>query len=143
MRYRIFFFVFSYIFASSTYGAPAEKVEMVGVVAQLYRDFAWEAVIDDPEWKGHSLLDQSRQTLERYFDQNVARLIFSDRECAAKTQEICKLDFSPIWASQDPGATEMKIVAGAAPDIVTVRFRYPGDGDLLPNLVRSQCGVCD
>lgn len=28
------------------------------VVARLYRDFAWEAVVETPNWQGHELLDQ-------------------------------------------------------------------------------------
>ena len=117
--------------SSAAYAEPNAKSGAVQTVAQLYRDFAWEAIIDEPKWPGHDLLDQPRSILEHYFDHKLVELILKDRECAAQTHEICKLDFSPIWASQDPGASETKIVVGATPDIVSVKFRYPGDGSKI------------
>jgi hypothetical protein len=126
---RIRNLILALIFAgTSATLAAADEPDPVQVVAQLYRDFAWEAVVDSPDWDDHRLLEQPRAVLERYFDPRLAALIVRDRECVARTQEICELDFSPIWASQDPGASEMKIVPGPSPDLVTVRFRYPGDG---------------
>lgn len=95
------------------------------IVHQLYRDFAWEAVISEPEDKG--LIDQPKAILERYFDSRLTDLILKDRECVARTKEICRLDFSPIWDSQDPGASDMKITSGKG-NTVNVEFRYPGDG---------------
>lgn len=115
----------------------------VQVVAQLYRDFAWEAVVDQPEWRGHELLNQSRTVLARYFDSSLVALIRKDRHCAATTREICNLDFAPIWASQDPGASELKAIAGPTPEIVIVSFRYPGNGsrmELKYQLVKTHAG---
>jgi hypothetical protein len=129
--------------ASAAHGEPNTKSGAVQVVAQLYRDFAWEAIIDEPEWVGHDLLDQPRSVLEGYFDHNLATLILKDRQCATQTHEICRLDFSPIWASQDPGASETKIIAGATPDIVSVKFRYPGDGSKIEmsyRLIKTNVG---
>lgn len=128
---------------SATYAAPTAKSDPVQVVAQLYRDFAWEAIVHSPDWDGHALLDQPRAVLEQYFDSNLTTLILRDRECVAKTREICQLDFSPIWASQDPGASELNIAAGPSPDVVNVRFRYPGDGtkiELFYRLVETDAG---
>jgi hypothetical protein len=129
--------------ASATYAAPAAESGPVQVVAQLYRDFAWEAVVHSPDWDGRALLDQPRAVLERYFDSNLATLILRDRECVAQTGEICQLDFSPIWASQDPGASELNVAAGPSPDVVNVRFRYPGDGkkiELSYRMVKTRAG---
>ncbi len=103
----------------------------IQVVAKLYRDFAWEAVIDEPRSASHTLLSQPRAVLELYFDAKLSSLIFEDRQCVTQTREICKLDFSPIWASQDPGATELKIVSGSKPNIVSVKFRHPGNGETI------------
>ena len=100
----------------------------IAIVLQLYRDFAWEAVISQPEDKG--FIDQPRATLERYFDSRLADLILKDRECAARTKEICKLDFLPLWDSQDPGASDMKITSSKG-NTVIVEFRYPGDGSQI------------
>jgi hypothetical protein len=103
----------------------------VTVVAQLYRDFAWEAVVDEPDWRGHALLEQGRDVLVRYFDDTLTALIVRDRECAATTHAICRLDFSPIWDSQDPGASEMKIAATKDSSVVSVRFRHPATGQAI------------
>jgi hypothetical protein len=123
---------FSALFVSLA-AAPAlpSDAGAQAVVAQLYRDFAWEAVVDKPEWPGHSLLEQPRQVLARYFDENLAALILKDRSCVAKTHEICRLDFSPIWASQDPGASELKVSPTKDPGVVAVKFRYPGNGEII------------
>lgn len=102
--------------------------EPVTIVHQLYRDFAWEAVIIQPEDKG--LLDQPRATLARYFDPKLVDLILKDRECKARTKEICKLDFSPLWDSQDPGASDMKIASDKG-NTVIVEFQYPGNGSQI------------
>jgi hypothetical protein len=126
MKFQKIIFAFIFFHASVSYAEPEGESEAVKIVAQLYRDFAWEAVIDDPVWRGHALLDQSLPVLERYFDHTLATLIVQDRKCASRSHEICKLDFSPIWDSQDPGASQMKIVIGSASDIVNVVFRYPG-----------------
>jgi len=123
--------------------ALAEVSGPVEVVAKLYREYAWEAVIDSPDWDGHRLLEQPRAVLERYFEARLAGLIVRERECAIRTREICALDFSPIWAAQDPGATAMKISPGASPSVVDVHFRYPGDGTkirLSYRMIRTPAG---
>jgi hypothetical protein len=143
MRFWKIIFALLVVCASAAYAEPNTKSGAIQVVAQLYRDFAWEAIIDEPKWVGHDLLDQPRLVLERYFDHNLATLILQDRQCATQTQEICRLDFSPIWASQDPGASETKIIAGATPDIVSVKFRYPSDGtkiELSYRMVKTNVG---
>ena len=98
------------------------------IVLQLYRDFAWEAVMSLPEQKRLiGLMGQPRAILERYFDTRLTNLILRDRECVKRTKEICNLNFDPIWASQYPGASDMTITSGEG-NTVNVEFRYPGDG---------------
>jgi len=99
----------------------------VQIVTELYHDFAWEAIIVEPKMASDNLLDQPRQVLDKYFDTSLTQLILKDRECAKKTHEICNLDFSPIWASQDWGAFDLKITEGKRPNTVNVNFTYPGD----------------
>jgi hypothetical protein len=115
--------------------APARtmpaQASPVTVVAQLYRDFAWEAIVDEPKSRDDALLAQPRIVLARYFDDTLTALILNDRSCAAKTHGICRLDFSPIWASQDPGASELRIAATKDPTVVAVRFRYPATGAMI------------
>jgi hypothetical protein len=111
--------------------APPGRTSAVNIVAQLYRDFAWEAVVQEPEWHGHGLLEQPRDVLARYFDDTITGLLLADRSCVAKRHAICRLDFSPIWNSQDPGASEVKVSATNDSSIVAVSFRYPSTGELI------------
>ena len=90
-------------------------------VLKLYRDFAWEAVMEVPEWEG--LMDQPRKVLDQYFDDNLSSLILKDRACAEK-EGLCRLDFLPIWDSQDPTARDLKVEKSGKPDVVLVKFRY-------------------
>lgn len=119
------------LFSSVTFAASPDS-NPVDVVAQLYRDFAHEAVIEEPDWKGHSLTDLPRVSLEKYFDHNLASLLLKDNECAAKTHEICKLDFSPMWSSQDPeGVSQLKVKQTNIPSIVEVYFSYFGNKEMI------------
>jgi hypothetical protein len=99
------------------------------VVSQLYKDFAWEVVPDHAEKPG--LIDQPRAVLRRYFDDGLTNLILEDRACAERTHEICRLDFSPIWDSQDPAASGLKVSPTKDPNVVRVTFRYPGSNELM------------
>jgi hypothetical protein len=114
-------------FATSTF---AESNRAVAVVLQLYRDFAWTSVIDEPKAR-ITFIDQPSSVLGRYLSPQLITLLKKDRECAARTREICKLEFDPIWASQDPSAAEMKIVAGALPNTVDVRYVHPGSRKVI------------
>jgi hypothetical protein len=111
-----------------TSSIPAQKVKAspgLDVVARLYRDFAWEAVVETPIWRGHELLDQPRAVLARYFDDDLVRLWLADRACEARTHEICKIDFMPIWDSQDPSGTFVNIAPTEDSTVVTVELRHP------------------
>lgn len=106
----------------------AEIDERIKVVRQLYKDFAWEAIIVSPRNDDVILIDQPREILEKYFDTKLAGLIIKDRECVKNSGgEICNLNFSPIWASQDWAACDLMISLGENPNEVVVKFVYPGD----------------
>lgn len=104
--------------AASTSETPVE------VVTRLYRDFAWETVIEEPLRPGKSFVELPKAELERYVDDNLATLIVRDEECAARTHGICCLDMIPLWAAQDVGATNVRITPTSQPGLVNVRFRY-------------------
>lgn len=99
------------------------------VVRRLYRDFAWEAVFSDPEvnQKWVVLIDQPEPVLRQYFTPKLAKLLVDDVRCAAAAKAICRLDFSPIWASQDSGAHDVT-VSPATGGIVEVGMSYGGEG---------------
>ena len=116
---------------SESAAAPKPASASVAVVVHLYRDFAWEAVVEEPTSSGPGLLDQPRQVLAQYFDNNLVSLILKDRACTARTEGVCNLEFMPIWASQDPGATQLKVLPTIDPSVVSVKFRYPSTNELI------------
>ena len=88
-------------------------------------------------------MEQPRAVLAQYFDDALVNLLLADRACATKSHEICKLDSDPIWASQDPEATELKISAGSDSGMVAVRFRTPssdGQVNLSYRMARTSRG---
>lgn len=100
---------------------PPKANSPEGIVFQVYREYAWEAVMAGG-WGG--LMEQSRNVLERYFDERLVSLILKDRACAEK-EGMCRLDFGPIWASQDPSASGLTVEKTDKPNIIEVKFRYP------------------
>jgi hypothetical protein len=112
---------------ATIFSAPAlaeEKLSpSVELVTRLYREFAWETVIDEPLNSVPGFIDQPAPVLAKYLDKELVSLLIADRLCASKG-EICNLDFLPLWEAQDIGATDLKIEATADPKIVAVHFRY-------------------
>jgi hypothetical protein len=94
-------------------------------VERLYRDYAWEAVMSTPGKNVSGLMQESRATLERYFDHTLTDLIVKDSECAVRTHEICNLDFLPIWSGQDPAASDLTVTSTSDPSVVGVQFHHP------------------
>ncbi|MBI4595807.1 MAG: hypothetical protein HY730_05435 [Candidatus Tectomicrobia bacterium] len=97
------------------------------VVAWLYRDFAWEAIMGHTYWKNGSLLNQPREILSLYFSDELVSLILKDRECVREKHELCNLDFNPIFVSQDPAATDLEISPADQSSTVHVQFIYPSN----------------
>lgn len=77
------------------------------IVTQLYKNFAWEAFLDNDHLDDY-LYNQKPKVLERYFTKELAELIRKDSECASK-HGICRLDFNMLFSSQDPSVTDMTI----------------------------------
>ena len=113
----------------------------VKVVRSLYEKFAGDAVLEDP-LPQKDLLEQSRVVLLRYFTPELSSLILRDRDCAARNQGICGLDFSPIWDSQDPTGVTVKMTGESALGQVHVTVRYPNGEkrDLVFRLIKTNAG---
>lgn len=122
----LIFLLIEVLLATLLGGSPPAPSEKVRVVTQLYQEFAWEAVIAEPGLPEQGLLEQPREILVRYFESSLVELILQDRREVEKSHEVGRLDFLPIWDSQDPAATDLRVVEGPAPDTVAVTFRYPG-----------------
>jgi hypothetical protein len=115
----------------------------LNIVARLYRDFAGIAVIDDPELAGEVLIEQPRAVLARYFDETLVGLILKDRACVARTREVCNLDFDPLFESQDPVGSTVKILPTRDPSVVSAKLRQferPEVRELKFRLVNTAAG---
>jgi hypothetical protein len=113
----------------------------INIVRSLYDEFAGEAVLEDPQTQ-KPLLDQSRAVLLRYFTSELSVLILRDRECAARTRDICNLDFLPIWDSQDPTGATVKMAGESALGKVRATVRYPNGEkrELVFRLTKTSVG---
>jgi hypothetical protein len=129
-RLVLSFWAFASLGAAGGQPVVAPSEPEVEIVASLYREFAWEAMIDEPLPTTKGLLSQSGASLSRFFTHRVVELLLNDRECSARTKEVCKLDFSPMWASQDPMASELRIYQAEVKGIVRVQFKHPATGEV-------------
>jgi hypothetical protein len=112
------------------------------VVTQLYRDYSWEVDSRSRAKDAISLIDQPASELARYFDSELVSLLIADRECVRRSGEICRLDWDPIWDSQDPAAEDLTI-RSIQTNVVVVRFRHPFTGEerkLDYHLVKTMAG---
>ncbi len=107
-----------------------EPANAVALVAELYRAYAWEVVISEPSL-GSGLFGEPREVMERYLAPELVEGVLADRQRSADSGDIGALDYAPMWASQDPGASQLRIIAGARPTEVRVEFDYPGNGQRI------------
>ena len=123
----LFLSVLCFSAESSHAARPPPPTGEVFFVASLYQRFAWEALLSAPLDKVTAFIDLPRDELVKILEPKLADLLIADRACARRSQSVCRLDFSPLWASQDPGALGLGIHAMTPEKTVLVTFRYPGD----------------
>jgi hypothetical protein len=121
LRHGVFLAMLS--LAPACLAAPSISPQ-VAIVAKLYQDFAFEAVLEEPEPENALFIDQSRHALLRYLTPKLADLLLRDRKCSETTHEICRLDFAPLWGNQDPVGAGVQVTPGATSETVNVRLRY-------------------
>ena len=95
----------------------ADRSDAARLVENLYRQFAWEAVNARPD------PSQPGAGLEQFFMPEFSRLILNDREEAARSGGVGRLDFLPLWNSQNPRASDLGVSAGSKPNTVVVGFQ--------------------
>jgi hypothetical protein len=103
-----------------------DRADAARLVENLYRQFAWEAVIAMPDPSQPGLIDQPKAVLEQFFTPELTGLILQDREEVARSGEVARLDFLPLWNSQDPSASDLRVSAGSKQDTVAVSFQPLG-----------------
>ena len=110
------------LYGFSALVSAAETVSpQVMTVTNLYREFAFEAVLEESTATGFAGTD--KKGLLRHLTPELTDLLLNDSHCTATTREICRLEFAPLWDSQDPTGATANIQAGTAPDTVLVRVR--------------------
>ena len=124
-----------------SHSQPASQ-ENVELVRRLYQLYAWEAA-ERPVRAQKAFVEEPRERLEEFLEPGLASLLRRDRECVERTREVCKLSFSPLWASQDPGATNLVVLPATQGGTVNVQFSHPGSGQqvvLRFSVVATQSG---
>ena len=130
-------------------GAPGGQAAVAqpppsAIVSRLYHDFSAGAAANASG--AADFIDQPRTVLQRYLTPALAALLRRDRRCAAATRSVCRLDFMPLWDSQDAPAGPVRVRAGAGRGIVDVRIGAGAQPTLLRyHLVSTRAGwrICD
>lgn len=99
------------LFSTALHAGEVLRPDVI-VVATLYADYSWEAVVDEPLHLRSGLLQQNTSELGKYFSPDIAAAIVRDSDCAEKSGEVCALDFLPHWDSQDPTGATVRVFAG-------------------------------
>jgi hypothetical protein len=97
----------------------------VAAVAKIYQDFAADAVIDSVDLAPPELFSRPKAVMAKYLDDSLTALALADRACSQKKQEVCALDFAPIWDAQDMLGATVEISATKNPSRVLVAISYP------------------
>jgi hypothetical protein len=126
----IFLFAFCGSFAVAA-DRPHRFEKPEDVVAWLYRDFGWEALIWHYFGKD-TLVNQPMNVLKRYFTSRLAELIVKDREHATRTKQLGHIDFMLIFGSQDPyGISNIRITRKPGTNVVSVLYDYNREKDVM------------
>lgn len=120
--------------------AHAAEDARLAVVERLYQDYSWEA--GPGISKRTPFLNEKSGVLTKYLTKSLSRLLLEDRKCAERTREICQLDFSPMWNSQDPEGAKFRVVGIAQDKAIAVSIVYPGQrtATLVLDVVQTEDG---
>ncbi len=137
------------LLGSALGSAPGEQAAAAppppsAIVSRLYGDFSAEAAAQASG--AAAFIDQPRSVLLRYLTPTLADLLRRDRRCGAATRSVCKLDFMPLWDSQDAPTGPVRVRAGAGRGMVDVRIGAGAQPRLLRyQLVSTRAGwrICD
>lgn len=121
MKFNLYLVLFILIPAFISAAPPKETPVLK--VTKLYADHAGESVIDEPLGMTPSLTARPGSYLKRFLSPSLAALVLAEQK---HTGEIGTLDFSPLWASQDPVGTSVRVTQGSTESLVHVELTYPG-----------------
>lgn len=120
-------FICSILFISTDEAGAVEHEKPTDVVYRLYKDYAWQALIDLDEDSarifGKYIRFESRAVLEKYFDTELAALFIADVNYTVLTGEMGGLNSDPIFNTQDHGVIDFKIHPFSSGNIL-VEYTY-------------------
>ena len=94
---------------------PAAAQSAVELVTRLYKEFG-----NPPSTP--ALLGQPAPVLAKYLDKEFVSLVIAEGTRKCKEEDICGIDFEPLWGGQDTDIATLKIQATADPNIVAVHL---------------------
>lgn len=94
-------------------------------VERVYKDEAW--LTEDGQKKGIDIFSAAPEVMATYLDSGLVRAVVADRACQQRTHGECNLSFDPVWDSQDPTGSTVRIAATASPGIVRVMIHHAYD----------------
>jgi len=103
---------------------PAAPPGPLELVTKLYQEYAATAVIDSPELNLEDLFGRPRTAMAHYLDDPLIALVLADRACSERKQEVCNLDFMPIWDAQDAVGATVTISQAKDSARVVAEVRY-------------------
>jgi len=122
-----------FVATPSALAKSEKKSPQIDLVRNLYKAFAWEAVM--PSEEGDILVDQPKGVLKGYFDGALVDLLVADRECAKK-EGFCQLDKDPLFGVEEPIVHGLEVLQADTANTILVRFnRIDATKDELVQLV--------
>jgi hypothetical protein len=103
--------------------SPPSELTPLAIVHKIYTEYAWETLEEYPPDKA-PLFVAPPAVLRQYFDSAFTQAILADRACAVRTQGECNLDFDPVWDSQDPSESTVRVVATRDPTVIEARIHH-------------------
>lgn len=94
-------------------------------VFRLYRDFGSVALIEEADFEVPVLVDQPREVLVRYLEDDLVTLLLKDRECERREHAICQLDFDFMFATNGLFDSRLGIARTPDPAVVKVSLYSP------------------
>ncbi|MEX8502677.1 MAG: hypothetical protein AB3X41_06510 [Leptothrix ochracea] len=123
------------VFLTFAGDAIAQDKDPASLVYRLYKDYAWEAIFyssnDVKKHLGNRLVLQSKDELSKYFDDDLLLLLMGESDCVRKNVgELCRLEFNPIFSSQDPMVSDLTIKPVGLKK-VEVTYKYPSNNQKI------------
>jgi hypothetical protein len=119
----------------SSGSCAAQNTGSADIVYKIYQDYGWESLFGSPGEGARvvkrPLVAQPAAVLQQIFDGELTSLLLKEARCLKQTPgALCNLEFSPIFASQDSGASDLTI-NGHDHNKVVVQFIYPSTGQKM------------